>query len=210
MQNTLAGAGRLEKLNTGTLAIVTSNTGFTGAATIAAGGLTATRIDSLGAAPIAVDADATFGQLGVTGTLQNTLSGAGAHLVTSSTIVIANAAAYTIATTALDAQRPIEVRQDASVTYQYRALVRFGRQWFNSHWHPYGKIAAVSVESDSGEIHSRGRTLDATHDGRRVEFGAGATYRINEISQICLGYEYAKAANYERPWSLNLGYRKFW
>jgi hypothetical protein len=35
-------------------------------------------------------------------------------------------------------------------------------------------------------------------------------YRITDLSQLYLDYEYAKAARYERPWGLNFGYRRLW
>ncbi|MDF9827863.1 outer membrane autotransporter protein, partial [Ereboglobus sp. PH5-10] len=79
-----------------------------------------------------------------------------------------------------------------------------------SRWAPYGKFAAVSVESSDGEITAHGRTFEANYDGKRVEFGLGTSYRIDAISQVYIDYEYAKAQFYERPWSLNLGYRRLW
>ncbi|AWI09412.1 autotransporter-associated beta strand repeat-containing protein [Ereboglobus luteus] len=107
-------------------------------------------------------------------------------------------------------QRAIDVHVDSSKTWQYRALVRFGKQIPGSRWAPYGKFAAVSVESSDGEISAHGKTFEANYDGKRVEFGLGTSYRINDISQVYFDYEYAKAQFYERPWSLNLGYRRFW
>ncbi|WP_161554705.1 autotransporter-associated beta strand repeat-containing protein [Ereboglobus luteus] len=107
-------------------------------------------------------------------------------------------------------QRAIDVHVDSSKTWQYRALVRFGKQIPGSRWAPYGKFAAVSVESSDGEISAHGKTFEANYDGKRVEFGLGTSYRINDISQVYFDYEYAKAQFYERPWSLNLGYRRLW
>ncbi|WP_334319014.1 autotransporter-associated beta strand repeat-containing protein [Termitidicoccus mucosus] len=107
-------------------------------------------------------------------------------------------------------QRAIPVRVDDSRTYQYRAQLRFGKQLRDSKWHPYGKFAAVAVDSSGGEIKAHGKSFQADYDGKRVEFGVGTSYRINNLSQAYLDYEYAKAANYERPWSLNLGYRRLW
>jgi outer membrane autotransporter protein len=104
----------------------------------------------------------------------------------------------------------IHVRQDSLRSAQYRALVRFGRQAGGSNWHPYGKFAVVSVDTAGGALHAHGKDLAATYDGKRVEFGFGATYRINPWSQWYADYEYARSQNYERPWSLNLGYRRLW
>ncbi|WP_342750730.1 autotransporter-associated beta strand repeat-containing protein [Termitidicoccus mucosus] len=113
-------------------------------------------------------------------------------------------------TRATSDQRAIKVRVDDSETWQYRALLRFGRQFHGSRWHPYGKLAAVAVDSSGGGITAHGKTFNAGFDGKRVEFGLGASYRVNDLSQLYLDYEYARAAAYERPWSINLGYRRLW
>lgn len=55
-----------------------------------------------------------------------------------------------------------------------------------------------------------GKNMRPDYDGKRVEFGFGTMYRINNLSQMYLDYEYARAARYERPWDINLGYRRLW
>ncbi|MDF9832891.1 autotransporter family porin [Ereboglobus sp. PH5-5] len=107
-------------------------------------------------------------------------------------------------------QRAIDVSVGDSDTWQYRALVRAGRRIRDSKWHPYGKFAVVAVDSNGGEITAHSKTFKADYDGRRIEIGFGTSYRLNDISQLYLDYEYAKAAYYDRPWSLNLGYRRLW
>ncbi|WP_342751092.1 autotransporter outer membrane beta-barrel domain-containing protein [Termitidicoccus mucosus] len=107
-------------------------------------------------------------------------------------------------------QRAIKVRVDDSETWQYRALLRFGRRLPGSRWHPYGKLAAVAVDSNGGGITAHGKTFTAGFDGKRVEFGLGAGYRVNDLSQLYIDYEYARAPSYERPWALSLGYRRLW
>ncbi|WP_342750567.1 autotransporter-associated beta strand repeat-containing protein [Termitidicoccus mucosus] len=104
----------------------------------------------------------------------------------------------------------LHVKQDSLRSAQYRALVRFGRQLGDSRWHPYGKLGAAAVDSDGGALHAHDKHLSPTYDGKRVEFGLGASYRINDFSQMYLDYEYARARYYERPWSINLGYRRLW
>jgi len=113
-------------------------------------------------------------------------------------------------TRATAAEKAMHVTIGSSQGAQYRALVRFGKQFKNSRWSPYGKIAGVAVDTQATDITAHGKTVPAANTGKRVEFGAGTTYRINAGSQFYFDYEYDKAPQYERPWSLNLGYRKVW
>jgi autotransporter-associated beta strand protein/T5SS/PEP-CTERM-associated repeat protein len=106
--------------------------------------------------------------------------------------------------------RPVHVDVGGARLAQYRARVRFGRQFRDSAWHPYGKFAVGADESDGGEVTVRGKRMTPDYDGRRVEFGFGVTYRIDALSQVYLDYEYAKSARFERPWGLTLGYRRLW
>ncbi|WP_152032673.1 pertactin-like passenger domain-containing protein [Ereboglobus luteus] len=119
-----------------------------------------------------------------------------------------NGASYS--TQATSEQRALKVKVGDSDTWQYRALMRFGKQIPNSRWTPYGKLAAVAVDSNGGRIKVHGKTFSADYDGRRIEFGLGTSYRLDDLSQLYIDYEYAKAAAYDRPWSLNLGYRRLW
>jgi outer membrane autotransporter protein len=116
----------------------------------------------------------------------------------------------TYATREAAGQRAIPVRVAAAETWQHRAFLRFGRRFRDSKWAPYGRLAIVAVDSSGGGITAHDKTFTAGYDGKRTEFGLGATYRINALSQVYLDYEYAKAAHYERPWSLHLGYRRPW
>jgi outer membrane autotransporter protein len=113
-------------------------------------------------------------------------------------------------TRATATQRSMHVTIGSAMSAQYRALVRFGKQFQNSRWSPYGKFAGVAVDTQSADITAHGLSLGAANSGKRVEFGAGTTYRINDNSQIYFDYEYDRAPQYERPWALNLGYRHTW
>jgi outer membrane autotransporter protein len=107
----------------------------------------------------------------------------------------------------------IEVKVDDATAAQYRGLVRFGRRLRDTRWTPYGKFGIARTDTDGGAIRAHERRFDPATlelDGWRMEFGAGTGYRINDISQVYFDYEYGKAAHYERPWSLNLGYRRLW
>ncbi len=108
------------------------------------------------------------------------------------------------------ANAAINVKVDDTTAAQYRALLRFGRRLGDSRWTPYGKVAAVRTAGSGGTITAHDRQFSPGFDGWRVEFGAGASYRINATSQVYLDYEYGKAPLYERPWALNLAYRRFW
>jgi len=110
------------------------------------------------------------------------------------------------------AAQQINVKLDNGTAQQYRAQVRFGKQIANGRWYPYAKFAAVKVESQNAIVHADDYDLRAQsiYDGIRAEFGLGTTYLINAKSQLYLDYEYARAALYERPWTLNLGYRRVW
>jgi outer membrane autotransporter protein len=104
----------------------------------------------------------------------------------------------------------LDVRISTARTAHHRALVRFGKHLRDSRWTPYGKFGVVKTATAAGAIRVAGETFAPGCDGWRVEFGAGAGCRLDAKSQLYLDYEYAKAARYERPWSLNLGYRALW
>ncbi|MDR2674726.1 MAG: autotransporter outer membrane beta-barrel domain-containing protein, partial [Opitutaceae bacterium] len=104
----------------------------------------------------------------------------------------------------------LDVAIDTAESWQYRLLARFGRRPENSRWLPYGKFGVVRTCTAGGAIHAGGETFATAPDGWREELGVGAGYLVNERAQLYLDYEYGRAAHYERPWSLNLGYRRLW
>ncbi|AWI08762.1 hypothetical protein CKA38_05385 [Ereboglobus luteus] len=104
----------------------------------------------------------------------------------------------------------IDVKVDDATSAQYRGMVRFGRQLKDTRWSFYGKFGVVKTDTNDGEIHAHGRDLTVNFDGWRMEAGAGVGYRINSGSQLYFDYEYGRAKDYERPWALNLGYRRLW
>jgi outer membrane autotransporter protein len=121
-------------------------------------------------------------------------------------IVWMNAASFN--TRATDTQRALRVTIDNAQSAQYRAQVRFGKQIRDSRWTPYGKIAAVAIDTQSPAIASHGTTIHPPGTCKRVEFGLGTSYRITLTSQFYADYQYDRAPRYERPWSINLGYRR--
>jgi outer membrane autotransporter protein len=106
----------------------------------------------------------------------------------------------------------LDVKVDTARAAQYRAQLRFGRQLRDTRWRPYGKFGVVKTDTAGGEIRitGAGEPFAPDYDGWRGEFGLGASYLLDARSQLYFDYEYGKAAHYERPWSLNLGYRVLW
>jgi outer membrane autotransporter protein len=106
----------------------------------------------------------------------------------------------------------LDVKVGAARAAQYRAQMRFGRQLRDTRWHPYGKFGVVKTDTAGGEIRitGAGEPFAPDYDGWRGEFGLGASYLLDAHSQLYFDYEYGKAAHYERPWSLHLGYRVLW
>ncbi|OAM89967.1 autotransporter outer membrane beta-barrel domain-containing protein [Termitidicoccus mucosus] len=104
----------------------------------------------------------------------------------------------------------LDVKVGTARAAQYRALVRFGKQLRDSRWQPYGKFGVMRTDTAGGAIRVAGETFTPDYDGWREEFGLGASCRLDAGSQLYFDYEYAKAAAYERPWSINLGYRRLW
>ncbi|AWI08407.1 autotransporter outer membrane beta-barrel domain-containing protein [Ereboglobus luteus] len=106
---------------------------------------------------------------------------------------------------------PIRVAVDSVTSSQSRAQIRFGGDIARAPGlHPYAKAGVVYTASGGGEITAGGKRMKVNYDGWRVEFGIGAAYEIDAKSQVYLDYEYARATLYERPWSINLGYRRAW
>ncbi|MDR0354032.1 MAG: autotransporter outer membrane beta-barrel domain-containing protein [Opitutaceae bacterium] len=103
---------------------------------------------------------------------------------------------------------PVSV--DSSTTTQYRAQLRAGRRFLGANLYPYAKFAVANVDSTGGEIRAGTRAGHVDFDGARVEAGAGLTWRLTPRSHVYADYEYASADSYDRPWSINLGYRHAW
>jgi outer membrane autotransporter protein len=105
----------------------------------------------------------------------------------------------------------LDVRVDTSTALQYRGLLRFGRRPADdSKWTPYGKIALARMTSNGGDIHAHDQSFSPDFDGGRFELGVGVARSLGDNGQLYLDYDYGKASSFERPWSLNLGFRRFW
>ncbi|MDF9827568.1 outer membrane autotransporter protein [Ereboglobus sp. PH5-10] len=103
-----------------------------------------------------------------------------------------------------------DINMESLRSQQYRVGIRTGRQFRDTKWHPYGKLAAAKVSSSGGLVEILDREFTPDCEGWRFEVGLGAMYRLTDISQVYLEYEYATADNYDRPWAFNLGYRVLW
>ncbi len=103
----------------------------------------------------------------------------------------------------------MKVKVDFATLQQYRGQLRVGRD--GPRWTLHAKGATVFADSQGGEVTAAGRAYAPRYDGMRIEFGAGAACNFRSgASQLYFAYEYAKAAHYERPWALSLGYRQMW
>ena len=108
----------------------------------------------------------------------------------------------------------MQVAKSSANSVQSRVMVRWGKT-FGARLDAYLKAAVADSNTKDGNIvvsyqgaQSNPGSLDI--NGLRTEFGMGATYALNARSQLWLDYEYAKAANYTKPWSFNAGYRLLW
>ncbi|MDF9832669.1 outer membrane autotransporter protein [Ereboglobus sp. PH5-5] len=116
-----------------------------------------------------------------------------------------NGADYTVSN---GVSRDLQVHIGDSDAWQYRGQLRTGADY--GRWQPYLKFAAVKSDTGGGRVTVEGRSYQPWFDGWRMEAGAGVGYLIDARSQVYFDYEYNKATRYERPWSLNLGYRRAW
>ncbi|AWI08612.1 autotransporter outer membrane beta-barrel domain-containing protein [Ereboglobus luteus] len=116
-----------------------------------------------------------------------------------------NGADYTVSN---GVSRDLEVQVGDSDAWQYRLQVRTGANY--GQWMPYLKFGAVKTDTNGGEVTVDDREYQPWFDGWRTELGLGVAYQINENGQLYFDYEYNKAQRYERPWAVNLGYRRAW
>ncbi|WP_277558673.1 autotransporter outer membrane beta-barrel domain-containing protein [Ereboglobus sp. PH5-10] len=116
-----------------------------------------------------------------------------------------NGADYTVSN---GVSRDLEVRVGDSDAWQYRLQVRTGANY--GQWMPYLKFGSVKTDTNGGEVTVDDREYQPWFDGWRVELGLGVGYQINDNGQLYFDYEYNKAQRYERPWAVNLGYRRAW
>ncbi|OAM88674.1 hypothetical protein AW736_15670 [Termitidicoccus mucosus] len=112
---------------------------------------------------------------------------------------------YTAASSSL---QTIDVSIRKATAFQYRLQLRGGVDL--GAWRPYAKFGTVRSNTDGGEVYAGGGIYAPALDGWRFETGLGASYLIDPSSQVYFDYEYNKAGGYERPWALNLGYRRNW
>jgi len=93
---------------------------------------------------------------------------------------------------------------------QYRAGLRVGHDIPKTRLKPYARLGLAYIAAGSPTVSVDDMSFAPSVHGFRVEAGAGLSYVIDEKSQLYLDYEYAKASDYSRPWSINFGYRHTW
>ncbi|WP_161554658.1 autotransporter outer membrane beta-barrel domain-containing protein [Ereboglobus luteus] len=102
----------------------------------------------------------------------------------------------------------LPVKVDGSRSTQYRGGLRVGRSF--GRWNPYAKIFWAKSDTGGGTVHAYTRDFNASLNEWRFECGFGMSVRLTEKASVYLDYEYATASAYERPWSVNLGWRTLW
>jgi outer membrane autotransporter protein len=105
---------------------------------------------------------------------------------------------------------PLSVQGSAVSISRARATLRAGRAWeINSlGWLELtARASALRERSSGGEINIGPEKWRPNLDGNRYEAGLGLCWRPFDSGQIYFDYEYAAGDNYEKPWSLSLGFR---
>lgn len=106
----------------------------------------------------------------------------------------------------------IEVAIASADAIQWRAQARIGYDNIDGRLQPYGRLAYARCDAGTLNITANDSVLphDTGFDDTRYEFGLGASYLLTRRNQFYMEYEYARAANYQRPWALNIGFRHLW
>ncbi|MDR2674252.1 MAG: autotransporter outer membrane beta-barrel domain-containing protein [Opitutaceae bacterium] len=108
-----------------------------------------------------------------------------------------------------DTSTGIRVEIDRSSAAQYRGQVRLGVD-AGPRWRPHARLGAVRGENSGGLVRTAEGSWATQFAGWRFEAGAGCAVNVEPGGQLYLDYEYNKAAHYERPWAVSLGYRRMW
>lgn len=98
---------------------------------------------------------------------------------------------------------------DADIA-RFAANLRGGRSFeiaANSILTPYVKAGAETQFSYGGDTRIADLKVRPNTDGTRATVGIGAAWQVGSASQIWLEYEATFGDKYDRPWSINLGYR---
>jgi outer membrane autotransporter protein len=104
--------------------------------------------------------------------------------------------------------KSMRISVDSATVWQYRAQLRGGADF--GRWQPYVRIGEARNATSGGKVHSDPYEYTPNFDGWRFEAGAGFTLMVDERTMLYVDYEYNKAAEYERPWAFNLGFRRTW
>jgi outer membrane autotransporter protein len=105
---------------------------------------------------------------------------------------------------------PLHVSTDDSDIFRYSLSLRAGRTWElkgRGIFEPYAKVGFEHQESDGGSLRVSGMSFTPTTDGNRVNLGFGASWQFTSRQQVFLDYEASFGDKYDKPWSINAGYR---
>ena len=120
-----------------------------------------------------------------------------------------NAADYT---TKSDSEAGVRrVKIDGINATQCRVQARFGCNPGNSRLGFYGRLAAAGTRASGGDAHVAGiPVMNRMLDGWAGEGAIGFTFDMERHGRLCVEYEYTRASDYTRPWTLTAGWRFAW
>ncbi|MDR1498217.1 MAG: autotransporter outer membrane beta-barrel domain-containing protein [Puniceicoccales bacterium] len=108
-------------------------------------------------------------------------------------------------------KRGVNVRSYDSDIRRFEINARIGKTFSlgNNHFLiPSLNIGAESQSSDGGNVRVGSHRLTPNTDGTRGTVGAAVVWQLDESQQFHFDYEYVFGDKYEKPWSINIGYRK--
>ncbi|EIP96436.1 outer membrane autotransporter barrel domain-containing protein [Opitutaceae bacterium TAV1] len=101
---------------------------------------------------------------------------------------------------------------DADI-YQFSATVRGGKTIALSGGRllqPYARVGVSESVSDGGSVKAQGAKWRPNTDGQRGIAGLGLIWQLGAADQIHVDYEANWGDKFDRPWNINLGYRRRW
>lgn len=104
----------------------------------------------------------------------------------------------------------IPVHAASSDIYRFAGMMRAGKTFTLPNgmlMQPYLKAGIEDQVSQGGSVKVASDKLNPNTDGCRGLAGAGLIWQITGHSQIHADYEYSYGDKYDRPWTVNLGYR---
>jgi outer membrane autotransporter protein len=117
---------------------------------------------------------------------------------------------YTTRSNASDNRIPVTV--DGARALQYLAQLSLGRA-LGEHWTARARLACADIDLTGGGVTAGvtgTRLTGGALAGTRLEAALGLARRLTRDSLLSLDYDYSRAQNHTRPWSLSLSYTRAW